>query len=653
MDPRELKARYQKLLKDYHSNVIDWKTFEMGLLAIKRERATIAVSDDDSSFPDTQGIERMRRNRFTEQETGTTDSDPDTTGSGSLSISTVPGSSLCVDSVMPMGEGSSTFRTDPKFRQTMSSRPRVGSVLSNQYTLQHILGTGTFGDTWRAKDATTENYVVVKLLPQSIRNNTKSAGRFFDVFRRVTTLKHRNICPIYFLDEDDLYGPFIVSACLDAVPLDNYYAQYIQTLQTFPLTAVVRVLWSVAVALDYARDRKIFHRGLKPNNVLIGKTCGVLVADFGLTETIRTSQRELGIVSNASDGGPWRAPEVWQDSRYSGQSDQFSLAVLAYQMIADTLPFIGCDEADLREKIINATAPPIDGESEFVNAALQRGLAKDPFDRFPSCLHFVKALIEPTESIRRRGLWALLFGVPRPTAPACVASETNQVLWPFVDDEATSNLPDIQIPQQSVYPYTEAPMSGTTVMASVFGSLTGMTVAIVGGLAVVSLGTGIALTTLLRGSTEDAPPSDPPKQETSIVTESAPAIPRSTPPDTKSTTAFPTEVVEEPLPVPADELVKLTELASKGDVVALRRLGTTYFHGKGVTINYEVAIRYFQQSARKDDAMSLYYLGHCNEVGLGVPKNIDLAKHFYTRAEKQGSREAQLALRRLNVLVDD
>ena len=662
MDSRELRERYQKLLENYHSNVIDWKTFESGLFELKRVQAALASSDNDA-LPDTRGLEKMRRNaeqgrpnRFDEHGTELSTRHRKRSDSG-LSMSTIPASSFRADTGLPVGEKSDVLRSDSTSRKANSLRLRVGNVLSRRYVLQRSLGSGTFGEAWRGKDAITENYVVIKQIPLLIRNDIQATARFLDVFQRVTVLKHQNICPVYFLEDDDQYGPFIVSAYLDAVSLEDYYIRYVQTFQTFPLTAVVRVLWPIAAALDYARDRKTCHRGLKPNNVLIGKSCGVLVTDFGLPETIRTGLLELGITPKTSDGGPWRAPEVWRDGHYSGQSDQFSLAVLAYRMIADTLPFTGRNEADLREKIINAPPPPVESESESMNAVLQQGLAKDPFDRFPSCLHFVKALIEPTAHHphfpgrrvldARQGLWALLFGVPRPTPPACVTSTIGPTNWPFADEETATELPDIRIPQQSVYPYSGTPMPGTGTAASVFGSLTGTTATILGGLATMVLGTGIILSTFGL-SIKDAPPSDAVSPTQAVEKSPSPSVSSASESTKDANAVASVDDVAESATISADELVELTDQALKGNVDAQRKLGEMYFSGKGASTNYDMAIRYFRQSAEKGDSLSLYYLGHCSEQGLGMPMDHDLAKNYYTRAAKLGSREAKTALRRLN-----
>ena len=647
MDPRELKLRYQSLLDGYHSGTIDWQTFERGLFELKRIRAALASSEntDSSIIPESERSERMRRqapserpNRFAQKGNETGTESPTTRwrnlDTARLKSTTPTVASGCTESELPVGEGSGVLRSHSGILKTAARRLQIGAVLGGRYALQRSLGRGTFGDAWLAKDAESENYVVIKLIPFPIQYNSKPLEQFVRLFRRIVALKHPNICPFFFLDEDDKFGTFVVSAYLDAIPLDQYYSQYVQTFQAFPMLAVVRVLWPIAVALDHARNHKLFHGDLKPENVMIGKSCGAMLTDLRLAENVRTSLHELGISTAASDAGPWRAPEVWLDDRNGPLSDQYSLAALAYQLIAGTPPFTSRNESELREKIIYANPLPIKSESDSVNAALQKGLSKDPYERFPSCLHFVKALVAPTstehrKSIARLGLFPLLFGVPQPEKPTCLATDATQNLWPAEMEDVKSH--DLNIPQHSVYPYPGTEMKTASATSSVFTWLTSTT--LLSGLATIGVIGGI----LLSSANQAVPPfDDTPELETVL---SSPDN-RSSIADLEATRDLPT--------ITADELGELGQLASRGDVDAQRTLGEYLFHGNRVPTDDAMAFDYFSQAAKKDDAKSLYYLGYCYQFGRGVEQDIGKAKIYYEQATRLGSAEAEAALRRIN-----
>ncbi len=675
MDAQDLKNRYQQLLEEYHSGKIDWKAFESELFELKRLRASLSASLEAIPILDTKSLEQLKNaeirkhpNRLDAEGTGTK---PGTNRFDSGRTSSDPDSRQHrVDKGRPSLRDSGVFWAAPKPSVPRSTSLQVGNVVGEYYTLQRLLGNGVLGETWRAKDSKTENYIVLKCLPPPIQRSPKAMGRFQDAFRRVAALRHPGICPVYHYANDETHGVFYTSAYLDAIPLNEYYDQYIRSFQSFPITAVVRILWPIAQALDDAKERKVFHRGLKPNNVLLGRSSGVLLTDFWITESIRTSLLELGLDSIVSEGA-WRAPEIWTDERYYTQSDQFSLAVLAYQLITGNLPFVGKDDRELRGKIVNDNPPVIETEPDYVNAALFQALAKDPFDRFPSCLHFVKGLIEPTVKSphfqrprhldARNSLWVALFGLPKVEKPTFLQEETPNALWPFKETSRPSGSPDIRIPEQSVYPYNNVDMGMKTSGISTAITTTKLA-SLLGGIAAVALGAGIVLNS--SGIKSDAKQTAPaPKRadssarqermeavRSSNALQGMPALPSTDPmePTNGANGSGKSGSNGEIPPISELELNELTNQAAKGNVDSLRKLGEMYLDGKGVPVQYENAIRYYRTAAEHGDADSLYQLGRCNELGLGVSISPDLAKNYYTRAAKQGSREAKLAIRRLN-----
>jgi len=96
-----------------------------------------------------------------------------------------------------------------------------------------------------------------------------------------------------------------------------------------------------------------------------------------------------------------------------------------------------------------------------------------------------------------------------------------------------------------------------------------------------------------------------------------------------------------------DDIPCWAHLAADGDVDARRRLGEAYFHGRGGKADYKKAIDFFRLAARQGDVTSLYYLGRCHELGLGLPKNVEQAVTLYREAKLKGSDAAEKALDRL------
>jgi hypothetical protein len=160
-----------------------------------------------------------------------------------------------------------------------------------------------------------------------------------------------------------------------------------------PLEEAVGVLRQVAAALDYAHSKRVVHRDVKPGNVVIDAKGEVKVLDFGLAAQIRTSLSRTSQAYRGTSGtGPYMAPEQWEAQPQDAKTDQYALAVMAYEMLAGRLPFENSEMAVLKEAVLTGEARDIPGLPKGAMAALRRGMAKNPAARFDSCGAFVAAL---------------------------------------------------------------------------------------------------------------------------------------------------------------------------------------------------------------------------------------------------------------------
>lgn len=280
-----------------------------------------------------------------------------------------------------------------------------GSLLGGHFRLEKQIGRGGMGEAWKAWDETAQRYVVLKFVPKDIQNINEAMEAVLESFTRVHALQHQHICPLYVLEDDPQHGFFLVMKFIDGMPLDAYSRK--NKLLSFD--QVVQILRDVADALDYAHSRKVIHRDVKPANIMIGKADGVQLIDFGLADEIRASLTRTVEVSNARITGTrsYMAPEQWEGRKQDARTDQYALAVTAYELLAGHLPFIGTDAEILRNCVIHSSPTPIPGLPEHVNAALLKGLAKNRNDRFESCKAFVEALANsstPTPTAKPKGV---------------------------------------------------------------------------------------------------------------------------------------------------------------------------------------------------------------------------------------------------------
>lgn len=685
MDSQEIKGRYQRLLESYHSGEIDWKGFEEGLREIKILRANLDSEKDEAGDelpddPTRSSIDALkpgtpnrqtgsRRPGFRGDVRNSPFSSDISFPSGIRSPNETDASKKKSPVLRPLesaeGVESGIFFVDPK-----GEKLNAGDVLDKRYMLQRLLGHGQCGETWRARELGTDNFVVVKPVISVIQRDDDAWKRIRRAVRQAAALKHPNIAPVYSLEWDDRVGHFIVSAFLDALTLDEYYRRYCRTFKEFPLSAVVRVLWPAAEALDEAHRMKIVHGELKPENVFVGKRCGTVITDFGFTETVRMELLRLGINTDVADSESWRAPEIWLGDKTGPRSDQFSLGALAYRLLTGAAPFRGKTVREVRERILHRKPDIDDDLSDRVNAALQRALAKEPDARFPSCLHFVKELAGDVSGgphydrsedqnaaveVPRR-FWTVLLGLPRPEIPGPLAAESEAERGLFDEDpETTSDPKDGRIPEGTTYPYVNAPKPGRA-FSPISNSPARTFLA--GGVLAVMIGTvawlswaGISGEAPERSGNGTVAVQNPERPDSNVdASVSGRNSSRSDPSSNvsgRNSDRGSANLSNADLSTAPPDLSQWVRQAGQGDVDAQKRLGEIYYFGRGVETDYKKAFEYFRLAAGQGEITSLYRLGRCYELGLGVPRNRTRALEIYREADQKGSEEARDALERL------
>ena len=185
---------------------------------------------------------------------------------------------------------------------------------------------------------------------------------------------------------------------LEGETLDAYVLRKTAQSETLPLNQVVALLSRAAVALDYAHQNGVIHRDIKPSNIFLVKSGGKLhvqIIDFGLADEIRTSMTRVSQARvEVSGTRPYRSPEQWRGRTQSAATDQYALAVVAYELLAGHVPFKNSDVALLRLAVMNDLPEPIPTISDSANAVLRKALSKDAADRFATCRDFIAALNE-------------------------------------------------------------------------------------------------------------------------------------------------------------------------------------------------------------------------------------------------------------------
>jgi serine/threonine protein kinase len=301
-----------------------------------------------------------------------------------------------------------------------------------KYELVEEVGRGAMGIVYRCVDPVLQRTVALKVVRFSEWGDGAMRGeleqRFLREARTAGQLSHPGIVTVY----DIGYEGGSAYIAMEFVAGTNLEDKLRKEGKLAP-EECCRILRQTASALDYAHSRGVVHRDVKPGNILLNEQGQVKLSDFGIAKIQSQSLTQLGEVF----GTPlYMSPEQIAGKPVDARSDQFSLGVVAYQMLTGEKPFAGETMASLVHAIMSASPAAAsslrEGLPPGADEVMARVLAKTPEKRFASCTEFVDALEaalktapverpEPLEETRRIGVPARPPAPPLALAPAAPA----------------------------------------------------------------------------------------------------------------------------------------------------------------------------------------------------------------------------------------
>jgi serine/threonine-protein kinase len=270
----------------------------------------------------------------------------------------------------------------------------VAQVLESHYEIDSEIGRGGMGIVYCAKDKRLKRNVAIKLLPPELAFRTDIRSRFLREAETAAQLSHPNIVPIYNVEERDNLVYFIMAF----IAGDNL-ATRLQKVGALDTGEVRKILREVADALSYAHKRKVVHRDIKPDNILLDSDSGrAMVTDFGIARALTdTGDSRLTATGMAIGTPAYMSPEQSAgELEIDGRSDLYSLGVVGYQMATGDLPFIAPNTPSMLVKHLSEIPMPVDQRRPDLPTDLARVimmmLEKDPANRFPDAQSVVVAL---------------------------------------------------------------------------------------------------------------------------------------------------------------------------------------------------------------------------------------------------------------------
>jgi DNA-binding SARP family transcriptional activator/WD40 repeat protein/tRNA A-37 threonylcarbamoyl transferase component Bud32/energy-coupling factor transporter ATP-binding protein EcfA2 len=285
------------------------------------------------------------------------------------------------------------------------------------YELGEVIGEGAFGSVYRAVQPSIGREVAVKVVRAELADDPRFVQRFEAEAQLVARLEHPHVVPLY-----DFWrrpgGAFLVFRLLRGGSLADRVAQG-------PMAAadVARVVGEMASALAAAHSIGIVHRDVKPANVLFDEGGNTYLADFGIAVM---ADAEADPDLRAAGSAMYASPEQARDGVATEASDQYALAVVAWEALTGRAPFDGTSTVEvLRTKYVTPL-PALGGEAPgatALTAVLQRATAPNPQDRYPSMADFtaaVDAAVADADGVRTTGRLGDAVAPPRPATTTMV-----------------------------------------------------------------------------------------------------------------------------------------------------------------------------------------------------------------------------------------
>ncbi len=299
----------------------------------------------------------------------------------------------------------------------MLSSPRelLGKSIGG-YHLIMLIGMGGTGAVFLGCNKDNDEMAVKILIPPLLVSE-ESLKEFHKRFQReaeiLSQLDHPHILPVKGFGTDEASGfPYMIMPYKSGGTLIDQIQ-----LGPLPFDKVIKYVWQLAQALNYAHARNIIHRDIKPANVLLDEDDQVSLADFSIAKLFNLSTTTLTSANQMLGTPAYMAPEQVSNHPVSPATDVYELGVLTYQLLTGCLPFDVSTLLALLQRIVQNNPPPPHGiRTDLPPAAsevLFKAMAKEPKARFASAEAFALALEQSMQEV-------LLL---TPTAQATQAAE--------------------------------------------------------------------------------------------------------------------------------------------------------------------------------------------------------------------------------------
>ena len=265
-----------------------------------------------------------------------------------------------------------------------------------KYQILEKLGRGGMAEVYKAYQANLDRYVAIKLLHAFLANEQDFLQRFKREARAMAAMNHPNIVGVYDFEvyKEDTY--YLVMEYIAGGTLKQRQEELAAKQEGMPLEKSIQIGYQVAEALDYAHNRGMVHRDVKPANIMLGEDDKALLTDFGIVKMMG-GQTMAYTVTGALIGTPsYMSPEQAMGQPGDKRVDIYALGVLLFQMTTGQLPFSADTPLAVIMKHVNDPVPKPVTFNPDVPLKLQdiilKAMEKEPDNRYQTAVDMANEL---------------------------------------------------------------------------------------------------------------------------------------------------------------------------------------------------------------------------------------------------------------------